>query len=189
MDIASGTAIRLTRSSSEGVPFYYLHVDGVWRDERGSRKEWSNLAAELARAETVQVSIPGWRDRQVSEHKITDEQFIAGMKAAVLERGRDFIYEGTCRYRVGSSAIQPTREEIEELGITPGCLIGLAVYHASPEVWMGMDEGSASYSLPRLGVSFTVVDAAQEAQCLQDNGRSWGDAYDTFQAALSEEVR
>lgn len=106
----------------------------------------------------------------------TDEEFIAGLRKAVEERGADYVNHpdsrGLCRYTVNGK---------------PSCIIGTAIYHMKGSVFRGSN-GSAHVVLynyfPKL--STRVRHAASRAQKIQDDSKPWGEALAAFEEFLAE---
>lgn len=119
-----------------------------------------------------------------------DRKFIAGMEAAVAERGADYVYpqintivtddmhsNGMCVYRDSRG--------------NPACLIGTALakaevhgtyipeYHESArsasELFAEFEDEDGKGPL-----SWFIAEAADKAQTEQDNGAAWGDALVAF---------
>ena len=121
--------------------------------------------------------------------QITRENFTAAMRAAVSERGEDWVYpaegselgeqgwrseEGTCVYALPDGS--------------PACLIGLALYKIDPALVEGLegDDTTALRLLQRLGVKDGgLYWAAQDAQDAQDLGATWGNALKTYEQAMN----
>ncbi len=110
--------------------------------------------------------------------KITDEQFIAAMREAVKVRGEDFVYPdewredgyGACHYTVNGEG---------------ACIVGKALEIAAGEPYEG-DNGGAYVVLSEVfGLSEKVAEAARNAQVVQDNSRTWGEALADFEATLA----
>lgn len=120
--------------------------------------------------------------------QITRENFTAAMRAAVAERGEDFVYpakgselaeqgwrseNGTCVYALPDGS--------------PACLIGLALYKIDPGLLTHVEfqADSASRVMGRAGVQDEMVLlAADRAQTMQDVGVSWGDALSEYERVL-----
>lgn len=116
----------------------------------------------------------------------TDSQFIAALKEAVAERGEDYVYpevertgfaddyhnaNGTCQYQTPDGEL--------------ACLIGLAVSKLDPEAVPAYgDARNASDILVPMGISKAVRHAAADAQETQDDGGTWGQAAEQFDATL-----
>lgn len=120
--------------------------------------------------------------------QVSDEQFIEAMKAAVAERGEDYVYPewsgngleddyhdkwGQCEYSTPSGE--------------PACLIGLALSKIDEDLVPKYGEGniSAYYALPE-SISDVVRQAANEAQDEQDNEKTWGEALGAFMNFIEE---
>lgn len=123
--------------------------------------------------------------------QITRENFTAAMRAAVAERGEDFIYPaegselaeqgwrsgewGTCVYALPDGS--------------PACLIGLALYKIDPALVEGLEgeDASAFRLLHRLGVEDGgTARAARKAQRAQDWGETWGNALKIYEQAMNK---
>lgn len=112
---------------------------------------------------------------------ITEAAFTAAMKAAVKERGADYIYpadardaDGNCVYSLPDG--------------TPACLIGVALSKINAD-YVPKDEPfggtPAAGALASLGAPPLVQRAAQRAQNMQDCGRTWGAALDRYLKILT----
>ena len=122
--------------------------------------------------------------------QVTRENFTAAMRAAVAERGEDWVYpaegselaeqgwreeEGTCVYVLPDGS--------------PACLIGLALYKIDPALVEGLEgeNVTALRLLQRLGVEDgELYWAAQDAQDTQDVGKTWGNALKIYERAMNE---
>ena len=122
--------------------------------------------------------------------QITRENFTAAMRAAVAERGEDWVYpadgselaeqgwrseDGTCVYVLPDGS--------------PACLIGLALYKIDPALVEGLEgeNAVALRLLHRLGVEDVgLYGAAWDAQWVQDLGETWGNALKIYERAMNE---
>lgn len=121
--------------------------------------------------------------------QITRENFTAAMRAAVAERGEDFVYPAE-----GSELAEQGWREEEDQGCvyvlpdgSPACLIGLALYKIDPGLLTHVEFQSdiASWVLGRAGVQDEMLlRAADRAQNEQDEGASWGKALSEYERAL-----
>ena len=120
--------------------------------------------------------------------QITRENFTAAMRAAVAERGADWVYPaqgselaeqgwrsegGTCVYALPDGS--------------PACLIGLALYKIDPGLLTHVEfqYDDASRVMGRAGVrDEMLLLAAGGAQTRQDVGVSWGDALSEYERVL-----
>lgn len=120
--------------------------------------------------------------------QITRENFTAAMRAAVAERGEDFVYpaqgselaeqgwrseQGTCVYDLPDGS--------------PACLIGLALYKIDPGLLahVELQYDGASEVMGRAGVQDEMLLlAANVAQRRQDAGAPWGDALSEYEGVL-----
>ena len=120
--------------------------------------------------------------------QITRENFTAAMRAAVAERGEDWVYpaegselaeqgwrpeEGTCVYVLPDGS--------------PACLIGLALYKIDPGLLTHVEfqSDNASRVMNRAGVQDRMLLlAADMAQGAQDEDVPWGDALSGYERAL-----
>ena len=120
--------------------------------------------------------------------QITRENFTAAMRAAVAERGADWVYpaqgselaeqgwrseEGTCVYVLPDGS--------------PACLIGLALYKIDPSLLTHVEfqYHDASMVMSRAGVQDELLLlAADMAQDGQDVGMPWGDALSEYERVL-----
>lgn len=126
---------------------------------------------------------------------ISDAEFTDAMRAAVLERGSDFVYpqqsdeqlyeddewhdRGACMYS-------------KEDG-TAACLLGLAISTIDPALlpaW-GTPENTDNGQLwlESVGVSRRAARAAGVAQNRQDMGRTWGEALLAYEAFMEAPER
>ena len=123
--------------------------------------------------------------------QITRENFTAAMRAAVAERGEDWVYpaEG------GELAEQGWRSEEGGACVyvlpdgSPACLIGLALYKIDPALVEGLEgeDVTALRLLQRLGVDDgRLYMAAHVAQEAQDLGDTWGNALKIYERAKNE---
>ena len=132
--------------------------------------------------------------------EITRENFLAAMRKAVEMRGEDYVYpslEGDPSLRGDAGECLYSKDG------QPQCIIGMALYLIDPALmptnveddelalnWDGdrhlycLDMDAATV-LRRRGVEDRgLLDAAEHAQSLQDNGRRWGEALEEFENAL-----
>lgn len=121
--------------------------------------------------------------------QITRENFTAAMRAAVAERGEDFVYpaEGSELAKQGWRSGEGTCVYVLPDG-TPACLIGLALYKIDPDLLTYVDfpAQSASRVMNRAGVRDRVLLlAADTAQNEQDEGASWGESLKEYGRVLS----
>ena len=122
--------------------------------------------------------------------QITRENFTAAMRAAVAERGEDFVYpaQGSELAEQGWRSEQGTCVYVLPDG-SPACLIGLALYKIDPALVEGLEgeDATALRLLQRLGVEDgRLYWAAQVAQQAQDLGETWGDALKIYELAINE---
>lgn len=124
----------------------------------------------------------------------TDEAFTAALKAALEERGADYVYPEDKKYvfsELGTpQCLYFDLDEPEK----PLCFIGLALSKLgvtaedlrtmAPAVAFGPEESGLSMGalgvMEKLGFSSKVSWAARNAQVEQDMGRTWGEAFDVF---------
>ena len=124
--------------------------------------------------------------------QITRENFTAAMRAAVAERGEDWVYPAE-----GSElAEQGWRTGDYESCVyvlpdgSPACLIGLALYKIDPGLLVNLESqyDIASKVMGRAGVQDgTLRLAAGMAQNAQDRGVPWGEALSEYERVLSAE--
>lgn len=122
--------------------------------------------------------------------QITRENFTAAMRAAVAERGEDWVYpaEGSELAEQGWRSEEGTCVYVLPDG-SPACLIGLALYKIDPALVEGLEgeNASAFRLLHRLGVEDGgVCRAARKAQRTQDGGGTWGNALKIYERAMNE---
>jgi hypothetical protein len=117
--------------------------------------------------------------------RITDEQFTDALKAVVQERGKDFKYpRGTEGWseKYGNGTYNTNclyvRTDVEE----PACLIGAALHKAGVSLEeLRAQEGQSAWAfVETYGISGDKANAAQSAQYVQDDGKTWGEALETF---------
>ena len=124
---------------------------------------------------------------------VTAEQFTAAMRAAVAERGRDFVYpRGVPGWRSGphlGNTCMYVRTDVDECG----CLIGDAAHRVGVSLDQLREADVREFSAEEMlrvcipGLPPRIWDAAGLAQTVQDSGRSWGLALDRYLCALDEE--
>ena len=120
--------------------------------------------------------------------QITRENFTAAMRAAVAERGEDFVYpaqgselaeqgwrseQGTCVYDLPDGS--------------PACLIGLALYKIDPSLLTHVEfqYHNASRVMSRAGVQDRMLLlAADMAQVKQDEDEPWGEVLSEYERVL-----
>ena len=123
--------------------------------------------------------------------EITRENFTAAMRAAVAERGGDWVYPAE------GSELAEQGWRSKEWGAcvyvlpdgSPACLIGLALYKIDPALVEGLEgeNVTALRLLQRLGVEDgELYWAAQDAQDAQDLGEAWGNALKIYERAMNE---
>lgn len=123
--------------------------------------------------------------------QITRENFTAAMRAAVAERGEDFVYpeRGSELAKQGWRSEQGTCVYVLPDG-TPACLIGLALYKIDPGLLTHVEfpfDGAGGV-MGRAGVQDEMLlQAADMAQIEQDYGASWGDALSGYEQTLHTE--
>jgi hypothetical protein len=111
----------------------------------------------------------------------TEEAFTAAMRAAVAERGEDYVYP---REERGYACVYTFNGE-------PDCLIGLALFKMGVPITFLQDcdgMNNALGVLLDLGFSRYVADAADWAQSLQDKGHTWGESLGGYFQMLEGEV-
>ena len=112
---------------------------------------------------------------------ITEAAFTAAMKAAVKERGADYLYpddarnaDGECVYSLPDG--------------TPACLIGVALSKINAGYapkYEPVGGTSAAEVLVSLGAPPPVQRAARRAQVMQDDGYTWAVALDWYLKTLT----
>lgn len=128
----------------------------------------------------------------------TDEAFAAALKAALDERGPDYVYPEDKKHAFSEyqepQCLYFDMEDPEK----PLCFIGLALSKLgvtaedlqaiSPNVRLSPDESGLSMGalgvMEKLGFSPKVSWAARAAQTEQDRGNPWGQAFDVFQEEM-----
>jgi hypothetical protein len=121
--------------------------------------------------------------------KITEEAFTAAMRAAVAERGADYVFPG---FEDEVSRAEGWRDEAgmcqyRNSADEPACLIGLALHKIDPALVPphGAVKG-ADLVLGELGAPYALQIAASEAQDTQDGGQPWGLALAAYSEVLAE---
>lgn len=122
--------------------------------------------------------------------RITRENFTAAMRAAVAERGEDWVYpaEGSELAEQGWRSEEGTCVYVLPDG-SPACLIGLALYKIDPALVEGLEgvNAVALRLLQHLGVEDVgLYGAAWDAQWAQDLGETWGNALKIYERAMNE---
>jgi hypothetical protein len=119
---------------------------------------------------------------------ITVRQFTEAMRAAVAERGENWVYPANDQvahdtgWRDGRGFCQYTTADGE-----PGCLIGLALHKIDPSIVPAYGSlMGADLTLKAFGLPHSVQVAAQSAQSAQDDGETWGEALAQYERALEE---
>lgn len=111
---------------------------------------------------------------------VTEEQFTAAMRAAVEERGADYVYPvwdragaddyhdkyGTCKYSTPDG--------------TPACIVGLALSKIDPALVPPYKHNAGAHDLNVLGAGSDLAYAAFAAQQEQDDGGTWGSALEQY---------
>lgn len=120
--------------------------------------------------------------------QITRENFTAAMRAAVAERGEDFVYpaQGSELAEQGWRSEGGTCVYVLPDG-SPACLIGLALYKIDPGLLTHVEfqYDDAISVMSRAGVRDELLrHAAAMAQEEQDGGAPWGDALSGYERAL-----
>lgn len=133
---------------------------------------------------------------------ITDDNVLELLEDAVNSEGRDFRYNpegyGGCFYTPRPS----TQYDGDDPRKTHGCLIGTMLMRngmgpeTDPEVYefMGsalMDANELLRHLNNIGrvnYTYNAGRALREAQIMQDNGHSWGEAYDMAKDYLEHQA-
>ena len=120
--------------------------------------------------------------------QITRENFTAAMRAAVAERGEDWVYpaEGSELAEQGWRSEEGSCVYVLPDG-SPACLIGLALYKIDPGLLTHVEFQSdiASWVLGRAGVQDEMLLlAADMAQIEQDVDVPWGKALSEYERAL-----
>jgi hypothetical protein len=125
----------------------------------------------------------------VDELTDKDRKFIEAMRAAVADRGEDFVYpEGTEGWSpkdfdgLLSTDCLYVRTDVDE----PACLIGLALHKTGISLddlrnWEG---NGARLVMGEKGYTYELTWAAAHAQANQDMGATWGQALDKFEEQL-----
>lgn len=131
-----------------------------------------------------QTATPG----RVAE-PVTLEKARELLKRVTDERGRDFIYNaggrGSCRYRPLVDGDETGLAEDDPRRST-GCMVGEALKLAGEA--RHLEHGGSVRSLAEIHQDMLTpqaVDYFQAAQFLQDDGRTWGFAYDEAERRLA----
>lgn len=123
----------------------------------------------------------------------TDEAFTAAMRAAVADRGEDYVYPREWRmgYVPGSDELHGTCRYARPDRSGGACLIGEVLHRLGVPVeeLAELDGGAGvpahgAIAAHLAGVSRTVRLAASDAQSFQDTELSWGAALDAFERAV-----
>lgn len=115
---------------------------------------------------------------------VTEEQFTAAMRAAVEERGADYVYpvwdragaddyhdvHGTCKYSTPDG--------------TPACIVGLALSKIDPALVPDYSANYGAHGMVVLGARSNLAYAAGVAQQEQDAGGTWGSALEQYLYAI-----
>lgn len=119
---------------------------------------------------------------------ITVRQFTEAMRAAVAERGEDWVYPANDQvaydtgWRNSSGMCQYTT-----LDGNPGCIIGLVLHKIDPSIVPAYDTWAGATPILRgFGLPDSVLIAAECAQVAQDNGKNWGEALARYEQELEE---
>lgn len=120
--------------------------------------------------------------------RITRENFTAAMRAAVAERGEDWVYpeEGSELAEQGWRSEEGTCVYVLPDG-SPACLIGLALYKIDPGLLthVELQSDDVSVVMGRAGVrDRLLLLAADRAQTKQDRDEPWGDALKEYERVL-----
>jgi hypothetical protein len=109
-----------------------------------------------------------------------DKKFIDAIRAAVKEKGEDYVYpdhlrdggvrQGSCQYTVGGEG---------------ACIVGKAIQIATGSVYTGGNSNATSV-LEFYDVSYEVRNAFARAQSRQDLNATWGEALSEFENRLIE---
>lgn len=115
-----------------------------------------------------------------------EKKIVAGIRAAVAERGADYVYPDEWRGTGGGCFYY------NEDG-TPSCLVGLAIDKAglTDHVWNKRAKVGAHDLLESMipGIDTRLGVAVEAAQGLQDDGATWGEALARFEEYVPEELR
>ena len=120
--------------------------------------------------------------------QITEESFVSALRAAVAEKGEDYVYTNPDGREAGDDG-EATCHYVH--GDQPGCLVGNVLHRLGvPLSVLELHEGGAAYEVMgriresgQLDFDLGVRGAAEMAQNRQDAGYSWGYA---MEAALGE---
>lgn len=119
--------------------------------------------------------------------KIDDAAFTAAMRAAVAERGEDYVFPN--EWKDGASQCRYVQPD----GDGPACLIGVALHRLGVPLDALLDqEGcSASHVVGAVasGVTYAAARAANKAQEAQDIGATWGAALARYLTASGQPRR
>lgn len=127
--------------------------------------------------------------------QITDRQFTEAIRAAVAERGPDFVYDrnkpgwGYVGDRnTGKPGCRYVTTEAAEEGVQAGCLIGVTLHKVglSLNTLAVYENDPATVILQALDVGITdeARFAAGSAQRVQDPGGTWGAALARYETVM-----
>lgn len=112
--------------------------------------------------------------------RFTERQFTEALRSAVAERGEDYVYpsaEENPEWHDGGFGLCLYQTHDGE----PACIIGLALHKIDPDlVPSAYDTQGAYYVLEGYGIPENVRAAAHGAQAAQDNGETWGQAFEDY---------
>lgn len=121
--------------------------------------------------------------------EITRENFTAAIRAAVADKGADYMYPA--EERISNDAEVDTCVYAHDG--QPSCLIGHALYRIDPEYLTeipkhdNLEYASADDVLSVFGVvDEALLRAANAAQFEQDHNRSWGVALELYEIKLAQ---
>jgi hypothetical protein len=111
----------------------------------------------------------------------TRDEFTAAIKAAVDERGRDFVYPNEWK-DTDNSCVYSLEDG------TPACIIGAALDKLGVKVGCYEQKLGAYQLFKGMGVKDAdLLDAVEDAQLMQDSEATWGEALDMYLEIIGED--
>ncbi len=133
----------------------------------------------------------------MTKRPITVRRVTNAIRKAVREKGEDYVYEKVAipqsigGFSDGSDCAYAVYDLATEKPVAPSCIVGhVLVTLGVPLTRLSNMEGNNIYGirgdLLALGFPEEVLPALAEAQIVQDEGGTWGDALATYEEALSK---
>jgi hypothetical protein len=120
---------------------------------------------------------------------ITEEEFTAAMRAAVVERGADWVYPRDDPNYVIIDRLYPMCKYSTRDG-EPACIVGAALAKIDPELVPPFERNGSAVGVleeiigARRASRARWILAARYAQTVQDSGSTWGNALATYEEWL-----